>query len=243
MNETTNETIGASYIRLDFSISGTKNDTLVDVYDEYANVWVDYWEQEKGKYENDGTLSIVYYGDASWGPETDRVVNENLPVFTLAVYIMLIYLTITLGKFNCVDARPLIALGSLLSTICAIVIALGLAGVFGYDFNVIVLIVPLLLLGVGVDDDIIIVESLNRTPLPGNDVSKEDIRFGHAMAQSGLSVSLTSFSSIVAFAIGSAADLPGIQSFCMHASLSFLGNYGMCIFDHYIHFVLQSLKL
>ena len=153
--------------------------------------------------------------------------SGDLPIFGASFVVMLVYLALTLGKFNCVEARPLIAVGSLLSTICAIVMGFGLGSAFGYDFNVVVTLIPLIILGVGVDDDIIIVESLNRTPLPDNDIKKEDERFGNAMAHSGLSITLTSFSSIVAFLIGSAVDLPGIESFCIYACLCFLANYGM----------------
>ena len=90
--------------------------------------------------------------------------------------VMLVYLSITLqNDCNCVSMRPLIALGSLLSTICALIMGLGIGAACGIEMNTLVLLIPFILLGVGVDDDIIIVETLNRTPLPNNDINKQDI--------------------------------------------------------------------
>ena len=141
---------------------------------------------------------------------------------------MLLYLSLTLGKCNCVEARPLIAIGSLLSTICAIIMGFGLGSAVGMEFNAIILLIPLIILGVGVDDDIIIVESLNRTQLPKNNLDNAHERFGIALKRAGLSITLTSFSTIVAFGVGSFVDLPAVQAFCVFACFTFLSNYGAC---------------
>ena len=70
-------------------------------------------------------------------------------------------------------------------------------------------------------------ETLDRTPLPEDDPDQQDVQFGHAMQHAGLSVTLTSMSSVIAFSIGSAADLPGISAFCFFSALCFFANYGM----------------
>ena len=233
VNETTNETIGARFARLNLEAAGWKDDDMQQISEEYQFHWQDYWAARLDEYKNNHDMDIAYFTDNAFGPEIDRVVSGDLPIFGAAFIVMLVYLALTLGKCNCVEARPLIAVGSLLSTICALIMGFGLGSAFGYQVNAIVLLIPFILLGVGVDDDIIIVESLNRTPLPNNDVGKEDIRFGTAMAHSGLSITLTSCSSIVAFAIGSYVDLPGVEAFCVFASLAFFSNYGM--FDMLFH--------
>ena len=74
-------------------------------------------------------------------------------------------------------------------------------------------------------------ETLDRTPLPDDAMTNQDVRLGHAMQHAGLSITLTSLSSVIAFAIGSFADLPGISAFCFYACMAFLSNYGMfCLF-------------
>ena len=71
----------------------------------------------------------------------------------------------------------------------------------------------------------IIAEALKKTPLPENDRTKQDIRFGNALKHAGLSITLTSLASIIAFSVGSTVDIPAIKSFCLFASFCFLGNY------------------
>lgn len=50
---------------------------------------------------------------------------------------------------------------------------------------------------------------------------------GHALAASGLSISLTSFYLSMTFFVGSSIDIPGIRSFCVYAAWSFLANYAL----------------
>ena len=135
---------------------------------------------------------------------------------------------------ECIYIYNIYIIGSLLATISALIIGLGIGSAFGFIFNPIVLLIPFILLGVAVDDDIIIVETLDITPFPDNDIEKQDIRTGNALRHAGVSITLTSFSSVLAFAIGSLTDIPGISSFCAFGSLCFMANYGMfiCFFTY-----------
>ena len=83
----------------------------------------------------------------------------------------------------------------------------------------------MIFIGVGVDDMIIIVDTLNHTKLPNNNEDNRAKQLGLALQHSGISISLTSFCSIVAFFAGTITDLPGVQYFCYYAAFSFLGNY------------------
>lgn len=141
---------------------------------------------------------------------------------------MLIFLSLTLGrKLTCVEARPIIAFTTLGTVVAALIMGFGIGSALGYSMNAIVLLIPFILLGVGVDDDIIIIETIDRTDLPDNDPNKEDIKLGHAMQHAGLSITLTSLSSVVAFGIGSIIDMPGINAFCIFAAFSFFTNFCM----------------
>ena len=51
------------------------------------------------------------------------------------------------------------------------------------------------------------------------------IRLELALSSSGLSITLTSLCSAVAFFVGSSVDMPGISSFCIYAAWSFVANY------------------
>ena len=72
---------------------------------------------------------------------------------------------------------------------------------------------------------IILVDTYDKTPMPDDDVLNARERLGNALAASGLSISLTSFCSSMAFFVGSSIDISGIRSFCLYAAWSFLANY------------------
>lgn len=222
---TINETSisGGSIVRLGFTLQGTRNDTITDIGIAFATVFEEYWEEHYNDY-SDSNIIIHYNTFESFTNEGLRVVQVDIPLFGMAFVIMLLYLSFALSKFDCIRARPIVALASLLSTITALVIGFGIGCTIGYSTNGLVFLTPFILLGIGVDDDIIIVESLDDTPLP-NDKK----RFGLALQHSCTSITLTSFSSIAAFAVGSNADMPGVAAFCMFSSFAFLANYGMFV--------------
>ena len=64
-----------------------------------------------------------------------------------------------------------------------------------------------------------------RTSLSVGDESSEGIRVGNALSSSGLSITLTSLCTVMAFFVGSAVDLPGVSAFCVYAAWSFFANY------------------
>ena len=72
---------------------------------------------------------------------------------------------------------------------------------------------------------VILVDSYERTPFVDDDGLNEHIRLSNALSSSGLSITLTSLCSAMAFFVGSAIDIPGVSSFCIYAACSFLANY------------------
>ena len=217
--------IGGKYVRLSFPLQGTPNETLIEINDAFSYAWEDYLFDNHDQYLESNNIDMYWYTDVSFSGELDRIVSGDLPVIAAAFGVMIVYLMFTLGKLNCVEARPYAACASILSTISAVIMGFGVGSACGIPFNYVVLLSPFILLGVGVDDDIIIVESLNNTPVPNTPE-----RFANALEHTGLSITITSLSSIVAFAIGSNADIPGVSAFCAFCSLAFGANYCMFFF-------------
>ena len=84
--------------------------------------------------------------------EMARVVEEDLPTFAVAFLLMLLYLMFTLGKLSCIGARPWLALSAVIILIGAIIVGFSISLCTGFAFNLVVMMVPFILLGVGVDD-------------------------------------------------------------------------------------------
>jgi len=138
---------------------------------------------------------------------------------------MLMYLMFTLGKVSCIGARPWLAFSAIWVMLCALAVGFSISICTGTTFNTIVMLVPYILLGVGVDDMIILVDTYDQTPMPDDDILNASHRLANALKSSGLSITLTSLCSSMAFFVGSATDIPGISSFCVYAAWSFLANF------------------
>ena len=239
-----------------YILEGTKNETRFEAILSIQEAFTDYW----GKHDQDYSeydIEIYYIAQSSVGTENQKVVANDIPVFFGAMLLMLVYISLTLGnKLNCVESRIWLGLSSVMIMILAMIISIGIGSMFGVAINTLMPLIPFILLGVGVDDQIIVVETLNTIAPPNKSLEQppqspssydharnekfdnsqntreldrllEAERLSIALQHSGLSISLTSFASVVAFAVGSLSDMPAIHSFCSFSALAFLANYGM----------------
>jgi len=219
------EVVGAQTLRLRYELEGSTDEEVRDTVYEYMGEWQTFWSERSVEYNEEDGLAVNYYSDRSFDDEISRILSDDIPIFVLALTLMLLYLMCTLGKVSCVGARPWLACSAILVMLCALAIGFSASLASGATFNTIVMLVPFILLGVGVDDMIILVDTYDRTPMPDDDVLNAHVRLGHALSSSGLSITLTSLSSAMAFFIGSIVDIPGISSFCIYAAFCFLSNY------------------
>ena len=149
-NETINKTIGGTHLRISFALEGSTTDTEDDINQCWMFSFEDYTKDIKTYYSDDGVnnFRFSYYTDASFGPELDRIVSADIPVLAGAFVVMLVYLTITLGQFDCVGGRPAVAVGSLVSTMSALIMGFGIGAACGIAFNTLIALIPFILLGV-----------------------------------------------------------------------------------------------
>ena len=70
---------------------------------------------------------------------------------------------------------------------------------------------PILLLGIGVDDMFVLCNAMDQTSLK----KKPEERFKEAMRHAGPSITLTSITNALAFLSGYFTSIPAIQSFCL----------------------------
>merc|ERR1719394_1079206 len=84
-------------------------------------------------------------------------------------------------------------------------------------------LIPFILLGIGVDDAFVIVNAFNherKTKRAEEDNTSLVSRAGRSLARAGASITVTSATDLVAFAISSTSALPALASFCGFASVS-----------------------
>ena len=155
----------------------------------------------------------------------DDVINENIlgnyNLLFSGFAIMFVYVLIMLGKFNCVEHRVWLSLAGLCGIVLGSVFSLGFCSAFGLMFTQLHNILPFLMLGIGIDDMFVLVQSYeNLSP----EEKKEDIsvRFGKTLSYAGMAISVTSVTNIVAFSLGATTVIPALRSFCLFCSVGIL---------------------
>eukprot|EP01084_Bolivina_argentea_P041438 76471_1 len=208
-----------------YELESYKADTDHIVY-EYMEYWNNYWLEHSNDYKADG-LNIFYVNDRSLDDEVWRVIFGDLEIFGVAFTLMILYFIFALGKLDCINTRVWLAFSIGAVLLCALVSGFGIGLWLGGELSMVVMLIPYVLLGVGVDDMVIIVHSFDEA----KKIHKENV-LAHSLQESGIAISLTSMCSCVALLCGTI--LPGIppalQSFGLMGFLAFFFLYFMQFF-------------
>lgn len=103
----------------------------------------------------------------------------------------------------------------------AITTAYGCVNLLGVPYNTVVQTVPFLLVGLGMDDTFVIMGAYSMVP---HSLPLEE-RIARTMQQAGSSILFTSVTDFVAFSVGTFAQIPAVQSFCLYASVGIMFDF------------------
>lgn len=163
----------------------------------------------------------------SFGDIAGSTILGDVGVMAIGYMIVFVYVSLMLGKFNALEQRSTLAVTGFLGVIMGIIVSYGLCSAFGLFFGPMHSVLPFLLLGIGIDDMFVIVQSwdtLEAARQKQNDLSLAE-RMGEALSQSGVAITITSVTDIIAFAIGGTTILPALSSFCIYASVGIVAIY------------------
>ncbi|XP_067927836.1 patched domain-containing protein 3-like [Watersipora subatra] len=157
----------------------------------------------------------------SFRDESDKSFHSDVTLLMVGVGLIISYVAIILGKFNELEHKVYLALFGVFGIGLASLASYGSASVIGMFYGPIHPILPFLLLGLGVDDMFVIVEAWNNL----NTYQKTcelKVKIAFTMQHAGVSITVTSLTDFVAFAIGATTTLPALRSFCVYAALGIL---------------------
>ena len=143
----------------------------------------------------------------------------------IAVLLILSYSFFVLENCSPVNMRGVAALVGLSCVGLSICSGYGIAAIFGYQISRLHSLMPFLMLGLGVDDMFVIVNSIDQTPMHLTPNERFRIGFTHA----GPSITITSITDGLAFFLGSMSTIPALNSFCMYC--------GICVVCLYLSFL------
>ncbi|XP_042204824.1 patched domain-containing protein 3-like [Homarus americanus] len=172
-----------------------------------------------------GNIRVYAQAASSFGTVSDDNIWGDVKWLVVGMVMMSFFVNVTLGRRNLVQQRPMLAFLGMFSVGQAVAVSYGVCSFFGVPYCPVNSILPILLIGLGVDDMFVIMAAWEAT---GRDkaISKDRIeRAGRTMRHAGVAITVTSLTDVTAFAVGATTDLPALRSFCLFATVGIFAVY------------------
>ena len=169
----------------------------------------DQWANEAG---NPYRLEI--FAERSFDDEFSRGIVKDIPLVPAIFVVMSIFTGLVFFRKNWVHSRCLLGFGAVCSVFLSIMVGYGIMFIIGVPFTSMTQIVPFIMFGIGLDDAFIIWGAYQRMDrsIP------VEVRIHDTMEEVGVSIFVTTFTSVVAFALGSLSHVPAVYWLCAYAA-------------------------
>ncbi|CAG0883652.1 unnamed protein product [Darwinula stevensoni] len=154
------------------------------------------------------------------------VIDNNRIYFVFGFVFITIYLAAFMGKFNLLQQRIYLGLATVLSIGMTILSAFGACLYVGLLPAELHNLMPFLILGIGIDDTLVIIQCLENVVNAGG-ILKAEERVGEALKQAGVSITITTLTDIFAFGVGATTKIPMLRSFCIFTAVGIFIVYVM----------------
>ena len=175
--------------------------------------------------KNTTCAEVFYVAERSVDDSVIESTGSDIKLFALTFTIMGIFSGIVnSGCAGVGFGRQLLGLGSLLSIYLGVNAALGFLLFLNVPFVSMVGVLPFFVVSIGIDDVFIILHELN-------EMVRQNIPAMHmlsgTMARSGPTITMTTLTYLVAFAVNCRSIFPAIRYFCTYAALAILSAFMM----------------
>eukprot|EP00033_Pygsuia_biforma_P000483 GCRY01000571.1.p1 GENE.GCRY01000571.1~~GCRY01000571.1.p1 ORF type:complete len:888 (+),score=232.61 GCRY01000571.1:157-2820(+) len=184
------------------------SDEVKDDAFDWEGEFLDYFEDlESDKYD------FYYYAERSGEDVAQDAVMGDVALYFIGFLLMFVYLAFSLGKADVIQARVLLAVVGFFTILMSILMSFGFSSALGLYFSSLSSFLPLLILGVGVDNCFILIAAFEGTD-PKKPVAD---RISEAQGSVGVNITLAAACGSMAFLLGSTTAIPAMQNFCFYA--------------------------
>ncbi|XP_063995288.1 NPC intracellular cholesterol transporter 1-like [Diachasmimorpha longicaudata] len=168
-------------------------------------------------------IELFYRAGRSFGDVSSSTMFQDVTKLIIGIICMTLYVQFILSRFNWVEYRFCLTTAGLLCVGGAFIVAVGACSLFGVPFGPVHSSLPLMLLGLGVDDIFVMMASWKElmTVQEHREKSVEQ-RIAMMLSHAGAAICITSLTDVVAFIIGASTILPSLESFCIYAAVGVL---------------------
>lgn len=154
-----------------------------------------------------------------------------------AAAIILLYCMFMLGSCSPIHCRVATTLLGFVCVLLSVEAATGLCCLLNLKFSEVHDTLPILMLGIGVDDMFVICNALDQTSFKLTPFE----RLRHAMGYAGPSITITSLTNAFAFLSGYVSSIPAVKSFCVVAAVTVMFLY-TTVLTIFVPFLLWDTK-
>lgn len=161
-------------------------------------------------------VKLSYASTRSVDDAIGESTGSDVRLVSVTFILMISFACIVSGNIReSARSHSLLALFGVVAVVYGILAGLGFGMWLQLPFISMVGVLPFLVLGIGLDNMFLIIHELDRVPLdlPVNQ------RISHALSQTGPTVTMTSVTNVVAFAVSTLTVFPAVRIFCIYASL------------------------
>lgn len=178
----------------------------------------------------------------SLGDTYGEDIGSDLNLLIFGYILVFAFVLFMVGSFNLVEARPFLSILGLICIGLGLYSSYGIGGFVGLKDTNMNSLMPFLLLGIGVDDMFVIVQSFEN--LRGEELENSLVkRFGLTMKHAGVAITVTSVTDLLAFGIGGSTAIPSMSSFCIFAALGIFGVFFYMITFFFGWFYLDQRRM
>ncbi|KAI0566501.1 hypothetical protein FGB62_7g653 [Gracilaria domingensis] len=169
--------------------------------------------------------TLDWFVESAWSQSDSlsEALSGDLPLLGFGFVLLAIYVIFFLGDFHIVRSHMWLAVGALITTGLALGVCFGLSSAFGMFFGPVHQILPLLIIGIGIDDCFHVTRAYDDLNLrPGSSEKPLRLRIALALSASGSAITVTSFTNVVVFLLSAISRLPALRFFALWAAIGIL---------------------
>lgn len=207
------KTVSSSYVWMMF-FQNLNNVTAIEDFESYFD-----------KLKNMEGFRLYPNSAGAQGRELKKSITGDLKFLGISYALCFIFISLTLGKLRCGETRIFLALMGIAETGLAFAGAIGLGSFCGISYTPPVSVIPFIILGIATDNAFLLTRFLDSSMKPTTEE-----RFIDAFGSSGATITISTLTNIVAFAVGAITPIPALATFGGFASLTFFVNYLLTYF-------------
>ena len=169
-------------------------------------------------------ISVTVRMTRSFTDETSKAIFFDLKRVIFCGLIMYLYTAIALGRLDFVEQRSYLTFVGIVSIMLSLEVCIGITAAIGYPYSPHHALLPFIMIGIGVDNMFVIVESWYNLDEFRNAQDLEK-NMGETIKHAGVAITVTSLTDMFAFGVGCLTLLPGLEAFCLNCAIGILALY------------------